>query len=147
MRVLKYNYRVRANIAHVFKCHRDIDFICKTINETGDTSGLKAKRKGDEIHFFGPEILAIAKEVEAVQQTFLKFEITPVSEKLVWYGSLFAICGFRENGEETVITTEITSDKNPNLFVKGLIKLVAWIFRFQSRKHENQIIEAIEECA
>jgi hypothetical protein len=81
----------------------------------------------------------------AIEPSLLKFEVTPVSQKLKWCGTLFATCYFRGNGEMTFITTELTSNKNPGIFLKGLIKLVARILRYQSRKHESQAIEAIEE--
>lgn len=147
MRVLKYKHRIEANIDHVFDCHRDWDFACKYINELSGINGIRARQDGDVLQFVDSNKLALAKVIESAKPSFLKIEVTPVSEKLEWYGTIFANCVFIENGNITTVTVEFISNKNPGMIWKVVIKFMAIILNFRSRKYEKSFTQAIENSA
>ena len=149
MRILKYNYLIKANIEHVFDCHQDFDFVCDTMNKFRSDQGFKAVRKGDEIYFslLGYNNKLIANEAESDRPKFLKIEIRPEKKHLERYGILSATCEFVGNADATSVTTEFFIDKNPALFWRALIKLIAKYYLFRSKRYEKQYVEEIEQCA
>lgn len=147
MRVLRSAYRINASIQHVFDCHRDLDFICRTANTSKGRRGVKAVVKGDELHFVRRDSVLVAREIESISPSFLKLGFYPVSGELSRLGTFEANCEFREENDLTRVTVDWVSNKNPGLVLKGLIKLYAKVIDFQSKKHEKLLIEAIERCA
>jgi len=147
MKVLKSKYKIKANIDHVFNCHRDLDFACTIINKFKNTNEIRALRKGDEIHLVSPGNKVTGKEIESITPSFLKMEFSSTSKKLKWFGTVIANCEFTTSREMTAVTVEYFSDKNPGLFWKVFIRLISKVLNFQARKYEKQFIEEIERCA
>jgi hypothetical protein len=119
----------------------------KSLSEFRDTSGIRVIRKSGELHFVKSDKLAVARIVESKRPSFIQVEFDPISKNLIWLGKILGHCEFEESNESTTVTVVYFSNKNPGVFWRVLIKLLAKFMNFQTREDKKRVIEAIEQSA
>jgi len=149
MKLLKTNSRVKAEIDRVYKYLSDLDNLYNDINYLKENNEVKVARTDSGVEFIGKgkELLFKMENIEYEENYGIRIKVVTEGRHLKRFGDADIISRLSYANNTTNIETVVMTEKTPGFIWRIFIKLMVFIYMFQSRSVEKAYIKRIEDRA